>query len=364
MNQSNNNSINNASDFLEINGSLGEGGGQIIRSSLSLSLVTGRSIRITKIRAGRKKPGLLKQHLTAVSAAAEVGQAEIEGVELGAKELTFKPTGVFSGKYNWEIGSAGSTTLVAQTVLPALLMADQPSQITIRGGTHNSMAPPFDFLEQSYLPLLNQMGPRVHATLERYGFYPAGGGKLTLQIHPAPLRGFDLLERGELLRTVATAVVANLPVSIADRELNTVRRKLEWDKTAELKAVEAQGLGPGNAVMIRYEYKNVTEMVTGFGQQGVSAERVAADAVRELRNYLRCDAAVGEYLTDQWLLLVALAVWQTGQTHYFTCLPLSSHATTHIQIIQYFLGVETTSERLDSGACKLTLRRASEETSN
>jgi RNA 3'-terminal phosphate cyclase (ATP) len=347
----------NGSDFLEIDGSLGEGGGQIIRSSLALSLVTGRPIRISKIRAGRKKPGLLKQHLTGVSAAADVGQAEVHGAKLGASQLTFAPTGIFAGHFRWDIGSAGSTTLVAQTVLPALLMADQPSQITISGGTHNSMAPPFDFLEQAYLPLVNRMGPHVQATLAKYGFFPAGGGQLSLQIQPAPLRGFDLLERGKLVRQGAVAVVANLPIGIADRELDTAGRKLEWDKRAELKAIDVKGPGPGNAVMIGYEYENVTEMVTGFGQQGVSAERVAADAVREIRKYLRSDAALGEHLTDQLLLLIALAVWKTGNSHQFTCLPLSSHATTHIQIIKNFLGVQTTVEPIDEHAVRVSLER-------
>jgi RNA 3'-terminal phosphate cyclase (ATP) len=352
-----NDSYKDTQDFLEIDGSLGEGGGQIIRSSLALSLVTGRPIRLSKIRAGRKKAGLLKQHLTAVSAAAEVGRAEVDGATLGAKELTFSPTGIFAGRYRWDIGSAGSTTLVAQTVLPALLMADRPSQITISGGTHNSMAPPFDFLARSYLPLLHRLGPYVQATLEQYGFFPAGGGQFSLQIQPKPLRGFDLLDRGKLLRAGADAVVANLPVSIANCELDTIRRKLEWDETAPLNAINVPGRGPGNAVMIWYEYENVTEMVTGFGQQGVSAERVASDAVREIRQYLRSDAALGEHLTDQWLLLLALAVWRTGFTHQFTCVNLSSHATTHIQIIQYFLGVETVMERLNNGACRLTIRQ-------
>lgn len=337
----------NLSETLEIDGSFGEGGGQIIRSSLALSLVTGRPIRISRIRAGRKKPGLLKQHLTAVAAAADVGQAAVEGAFLGAKELIFIPNGIFAGHYRWEIGSAGSTTLVAQTVLPALLMADQSARIIISGGTHNSMAPPFDFLETCYVPLVNRLGPHVEVTLDKYGFFPAGGGQLTLTVQPASLRGFDLMERGKLLRCGAEAVVANLPLGIAQRELDTIRRKLDWDKHAELKATEVKGPGPGNAVMIRYEYENVTEMATGFGQQGVSAERVAADAVSEIRNYCRGEAVLGEHLTDQWLLLIALAVWQSGRSHQFTCVPLSDHSTTHIAIIEKFLGIRITREAID-----------------
>ncbi|MBL8888872.1 MAG: RNA 3'-terminal phosphate cyclase [Planctomycetaceae bacterium] len=343
-------------ELLEIDGSFGEGGGQIIRSSLALSLVTGRPIRISRIRAGRKKAGLLKQHLTAVSAATAVGQAAVEGAVLGAKELTFIPSGIFAGHYRWDIGSAGSTTLVAQTILPALLHAEGSSQIRISGGTHNSLAPPFDFLASCYLPLLHRLGPTVEATLDKYGFFPAGGGQLTLSVQPAPLRGFDLMERGKLLSFGAEAVVANLPLGIAHRELDTIRRKLEWDKHAELKATEVKGPGPGNAVMIRYQYEHVTEMATGFGQQGVSAERVAADAARELKTYLGSDAPLGEHLTDQWLLLIALAVWQTGKTHQFTCVPLSEHSTTHIAIIQQFLGIQVSYKVIEPHKVEVTLR--------
>jgi RNA 3'-terminal phosphate cyclase (ATP) len=346
---------NSPAPFLKIDGSLGEGGGQIIRSSLALSLVTGRPIRIIRIRAGRKRPGLLNQHLTAVSAAAAVGQAEVHGATLGAKELSFAPAGIFAGHYHWDIGSAGSTALVAQTVLPALLMADQPSMITIRGGTHNPMAPPFEFLTESYLPLLHRLGPRVHSKLLQHGFFPAGGGHFSMQIEPTPLRGFDLLERGMLLGKGANAIVANLPVSIAQRELDTIRRKLDWDKTATLSSRDVQGPGPGNAVMIRYEYENVTETVTGFGEQGISAERVAANAVREIRKYLRSNGAFGEYLTDQWLLLIALAVWQTGRAHQFTCVSLSDHSTTHCEIIQKFLGIRVTHVALDDSSVLVSL---------
>lgn len=342
-------------DEVEIDGSWGEGGGQIIRSALALSLVTGRPVRITRIRAGRQKPGLLRQHLTGVRAAAEVGRAAVDGDALGSGELRFAPSGIVAGHYRWDIGSAGSTTLVAQTVLPALLFADGVSQLTIVGGTHNSMAPPFDFLQAAYLPLLGRLGPRVEANLQQYGFYPAGGGQLTLKVHPSPLRGYDLLERGKLLGRSAEAVVANLPLEIALRELDTVRRRLDWDGTATLHPRQVPGPGPGNAVMIRYDFQYVSEVFTGFGQRGVSAERVAANAVRDARNYLRTDSVLGEYLTDQWLLLLALAVWQTGQAHSFRCVPLSSHSTTHLRIIEQFLGVTCTSDSRDDGSLVVTL---------
>ena len=163
--------------MIRIDGSFGEGGGQILRTSLSLSLATGKAFRIEKVRAGRERPGLLRQHLTAVLAAAEVGGAEVQGATLGSTELTFSPGAIRAGEYRFSVGTAGSGTLVFQTILPALMLAAKPSRIVIEGGTHNIAAPPFDFLARTFVPLLERMGPKVQLQFERYGFYPAGGGR-------------------------------------------------------------------------------------------------------------------------------------------------------------------------------------------
>jgi RNA 3'-terminal phosphate cyclase (ATP) len=236
--------------MIRIDGSFGEGGGQILRTSLALSLVTGQPFRSEKIRAGRKTPGLLRQPLTAVNAAARIGQAEVEGTSIGSQQLTFTPGKVAAGEYAFAVGTAGSTTLVLQTVLPALLLAASsggPSRLTLEGGTHNPFAPPFDFLARAFLPLLNRLGPRVEATLERYGFYPAGGGKLTVTIEPAArLTRLELPERGEVTERRARAVVGNLPLRIAERELKIIRRKMSWkDEWLRAEAVE-NSPGPGN----------------------------------------------------------------------------------------------------------------------
>ena len=164
--------------MLTIDGSAGEGGGQILRSTLALSLCTGTPVRITGIRAKRDRPGLMRQHLTALRAAAEVGRAEVSGAELGSREVAFHPRGAAPGEYAFNVGSAGSATLVLQTVLPALLSASAPSDLLLEGGTHNPLAPPFEFLDRAFLPLIARMGPRVSATLEARGFYPAGGGRI------------------------------------------------------------------------------------------------------------------------------------------------------------------------------------------
>src|SRR5262249_47279895 len=173
--------------MISIDGSFGEGGGQILRTALGLSLFTGQPFRIDKIRAGRKNPGLLRQHLTAVKAAAKIGQAEVTGVNIRSTQLTFSPGPVAAGDYQVAVGTAGSATLVLQSVLPALLISDdqdRQTRLTLEGGTHNPFAPPFDFLAKAFLPLLERMGARIEVRLERYGFYPAGGGRFGMPIEP------------------------------------------------------------------------------------------------------------------------------------------------------------------------------------
>lgn len=318
-----------------IDGSYGEGGGQILRTSLALSLVTGKPFRIERIRAGRKTPGLLRQHLTAVGAAAKVGRAEVTGVQVGSGELTFTPKEVVPGDYAFAIGTAGSTSLVLQTVLPALLLAAAPSVLTLEGGTHNPFAPPFDFLERAFLPLLSRMGAQLKAELECPGFYPAGGGRARFTITPAgSLAPLDLRERGEIRARRAKALVVNLPASIAERELAVIGRRLSWNAEWLRPEVIRNSCGPGNVVSIEVESEHVTEVFTGFGERGVTAEAVAEKAVKEARRYLASEVAVGEYLADQLLIPMALAGGGA-----FTTGPLSRHALTNIEIIHKFLDV-------------------------
>jgi RNA 3'-terminal phosphate cyclase (ATP) len=268
--------------MLLIDGSQGEGGGQVLRSALALSMVTGTPFRIDQIRARRAKPGLLRQHLTAVQAATQVCGAEVLGASLGSSRLDFKPGKVRPGAYAFAVGTAGSATLVLQTVLPALLTASEPSTLTLEGGTHNPFAPPFDFLARAFLPLIGPLGPRVTVALERPGFYPAGGGRFRARIEPVPKLGrLELPERGEVRTRSARALVARLPVSIAERELAVVREQLGWSG-AELRAEEIRdSAGPGNVLMLEIASEHVTEVFTGFGEKGRRAEDVARQAVEE-----------------------------------------------------------------------------------
>ena len=184
--------------MLELDGSFGEGGGQILRTSLALSLITGTPFRIIRIRANRSKPGLRRQHLTAVRAAARVGNAQVEGDAVNSAELKFRPGKVTGGNYVFDVGTAGSTTLVFQAILPALLTTPEPSTLTLIGGTHNHGGPPWDFLHTVFLPVLAKMGGRVTKDIERLGFAPGGGGRWTARIEPSTLTPLSLHHRGAL----------------------------------------------------------------------------------------------------------------------------------------------------------------------
>ncbi|MCA8956181.1 MAG: RNA 3'-terminal phosphate cyclase [Planctomycetes bacterium] len=324
-------------DPLLIDGSLGEGGGQILRSALALSLVTGRPFRIERIRHNRRKPGLMRQHLTAVQAAARIGCAEIEGASVGSSELCFTPAALEPGEYHFAIGTAGSTALVLQAVLPALLVARGPSRVVIEGGTHNPNAPPFEFLARAFLPLLARMGAKVDIQLERHGFYPAGGGRIAVDVQPVGPAGLGVLhlhERGAAVRREAVAMVANLSRDIAKRELKVIGRKFDFAENELRIQPITDSQGPGNLLSVAFEFEHVTEVFTGAGEAGKPAEHVAGDVVHEARAYLASDAPVGRHLADQLLLPMAMA--GAGS---FRALPLSRHARTNIEIVERFLPV-------------------------
>ncbi len=339
--------------MIHIDGAQGEGGGQVLRTSLALALVTGQAFEITQIRAGRKRPGLMRQHLTAAQAAARVGAAQAEGLTLGSQRLTFAPQAVLPGVYHFAVGTAGSATLVLQTVLPPLLLADGPSTLVLEGGTHNPYAPPFDFLQKSFLPLVGRMGPRVTVELEQRGFYPAGGGRFVAHVEPAPrLTPIDLLERGEVLRRRATAVVVNLPRHIAEREIEVLRASLSLNADEMAVEITGKGPGPGNAVMVELHSEHVTEVVTGFGERGRRAEDVARRVAEEVEAYLVANVPVGGHLADQLLVPMALAGGGSFRTQ-----RLSKHARTNMAVIRHFLDVEITATQEDAGVWRIDVRR-------
>ncbi len=322
--------------FLKIDGSQGEGGGQILRTSLALSVITGTPIHIENVRAGRKKPGLMRQHLTAVLSAAELCDAEVTGATLRSGELRFRPGELRSGEYKFSVGTAGSACLVFQTVLPPLLMADGPSRVVFEGGTHNPMSPPFDFIARCFVPMLSRMGASVQVQLERPGFFPAGGGRFVATVEPwTDKRAIELINGGTVRACRARALVAQLEGAIGHRELRVVRDELGWQREdCEVEVID-NSAGPGNVLFCEVEREQVTEVVTAFGQKGVPAEKVGKQAAREVQRYLDADVPVGEHLADQLMLPMALA----GGGRYRT-LPLTLHSRTNKKIIKMFLDVE------------------------
>jgi len=237
--------------MITIDGSEGEGGGQILRTSLALSLVTSQPFRMERIRARRQKSGLLRQHLTAVEAAKTVGCADVAGATMNSQTLDFRPGPVTPGNYRFAVGTAGSATLVLQTVLPSLLTASGTSTLTLEGGTHNPMAPPFDFLARSFVPLIQRMGPRVELELRRPGFYPAGGGRFHARIEPVKrLSRLVLTERGAIHGRRARAWLSKLTPEVAERELAVVREELRWRAEECGVEVVTHPKGPGNALVM------------------------------------------------------------------------------------------------------------------
>ncbi len=319
-----------------IDGAFGEGGGQILRTSLALSLVTGQPFRIEAIRANRKKPGLRQQHLTTVNAATQVGSAHVRGNRLGSMELTFAPQQVVPGHYHFVVGTAGSSTLVLQTLLPALLTAPTRSELILEGGTHNPLAPSFDFLEKTFLPILHRMGGNITVSLERPGFYPAGGGEFSALIEPtAQLSRLHLLERGSIRRCSAAALLSKLPRHIGERELSLLERELGWP-ALNLTIDEVQNpYGPGNALIAKVECEHITTVFTGFGERGVRAETVARRLAGEIREYLDAGVPVDRHLTDQLILPMAMA----GGGAFRTLAP-TQHTLTNIQVVKQFLDVD------------------------
>ena len=337
--------------MLTVDGSYGEGGGQVLRTSLALAMITRQNVHIKNIRASRSNPGLQHQHLTAVNAAVEISSAEVEGNQLRSRELTFRPNKVQPGKYHFSVGTAGSCMLVLQTVLPPLMLAESKSTLTLEGGTHNPFAPPFDFLDRCFLSLLKKIGPCVELELQRAGFYPAGGGLCNVSIEPSrfPLRSIEIIERGKLLNQQLIAILSKLPTSIGERELDTAGRLLGWPQNARsIQVVDSPG--QGNVLLLHAEFENVSELVTGFGKLNVPAEFVAKKAAREMKAYLASDAPVGSHLADQ--LLVPLAIGNGG---IFRCTETSQHTLTNIHTIKSFIEKEIRSEPQPDGTVLITI---------
>jgi RNA 3'-terminal phosphate cyclase (ATP) len=329
--------------MIELDGSAGEGGGQVLRSALTLSMITGQPFRITNIRARRSKPGLLRQHLIAVQASAGISGAQGTDAEVGSKELTFVPEQVKSGEYQFAIGTAGSCTLVLQTILPALLYGGAPSTVRISGGTHNPMAPPVQFLQRAYGRVLASMGARVEIDIVRSGFYPAGGGVVVASVTPcAALQPIELLSRGKRVAGYAESIVAGVPDSVARRELECIGAGMGWSKPQLLVRSLPAEQGPGNALLVTLEHEYVTEVFAAFGAKMVRAETVAKTVLQETRRYIASNGAVGEHGRPDH------AAARFGRWRMLFDRVVSQHAITNAEIIGRFLPVSIGFEEGDN----------------
>ncbi|MGQ0799729.1 MAG: RNA 3'-terminal phosphate cyclase [Pseudomarimonas sp.] len=322
---------------LNIDGSAGEGGGQVLRTALSLAILLQRPLSITRIRAGRAKPGLMRQHLAAVKAAQAISAADVVGATLGSSELQFEPQALSAGSYHIDIGSAGSASLVLQTVLPPLLRADGHSRLAITGGTHNMLAPSTCFLQRCFLPQLAKMGASVQLEVEREGLFPAGGGQIVVHIQPQPLTPITLTERGERLEFGAQALLAAVPSHVASRELAVLAE--HYPQVQAMSTIRQLGgrTGPGNVLSFWATFAHVSELVTCYGERGVSAEKVASTACALMAGYLDSAAVVGEHLADQLLL----PMWLAGGGEFITG-RVSQHLQSNAELIAGITGARIT----------------------
>lgn len=324
-----------------IDGAYGEGGGQVLRTSLSLAIITNQPIRIERIRAGRQKPGLAAQHLTAVRAAAAICQAEVRGDTLGSMTLKFIPGGsAQAGSYTFDVtqaregGSAGAVTLVLQTILLPLALADGNSEVILRGGTHVSFSPSFSYIEQVYLPMLSRMGVQAEVKLNAWGWYPQGGGEVELRVSSGTkLNGFNLLERGDLRQVRGLAAVTQLPSHIPQRMAMRAENLLH---DANLKAVvqplRERGVAPGAGLFLTAEYENSLAGFGASGRVGLPAEKVAEMACEELLDFHKTGAPVDVHLADQLLLPAALA----SEDSQYRVAEITTHLTTNAWVIEQF----------------------------
>ena len=331
--------------LIEIDGTRGEGGGQLVRGALALAVATGRGFRIQDIRRTRSRPGLMRQHLTAVAAAAAICDAHVEGAGIGATTLVFEPGAVRAGDHAFAIGTAGSCVLVLQAIVPALARLAAPSRIAITGGTHNPLAPTFEFLRDALAPQLAVIGWTIDYTLVRHGFYPAGGGELVAAIAPAsPAQRLVLVERGARISHAARAAISHLPRRIAARELEILCARLNWDLDPRAIVTIEDSPGPGNFAEATVRYANVTEVVTSIGERQRSAEQVASACADEMQRYLRATAPVGEHLLDQ--LLVPLALAAGGELHAIRWTP---HAEAQRELLRAWFARDVDVVRGDDG---------------
>jgi len=325
--------------MIQIDGSFGEGGGQIVRTSLTLSLITGKPFEIYNIRARRKRPGLQPQHLKCVEAATLISDSKVKGNQKGSIHLIFNPGQVLPGDYRIDIGTAGSISLVLHTVYLPLALAEGESHLTITGGTHVLWSPTFHFLSLHWLNFLEQIGFNIKLKMDRAGFYPKGDGKVRIEILPvSDLKPLLILNRGELEKIIGISAVANLDFSIAERQRNQSLKRLErmgYDPQISIEKMPSRY--KNTMMLLKAIFENGIGCFTALGAIGKRAEKVADESVDELLEYLNSTGAIDKYLTDQLILPLSLI----EEESIFSTSKITNHLMTNVEVIKKFLNIQT-----------------------
>jgi RNA 3'-terminal phosphate cyclase (ATP) len=327
--------------LIVIDGSYGEGGGQILRTSLSLSAILGQSIRIENIRAGRKKPGLQPQHLTAARAVARICSGRLIGGEVGSVTLELHPKAVEPGDYVFDVSevkaSAGSVNLIFQTVLLPLALARKPSRLTIKGGTHVPWSPPANFIDEIYLPAISRMGVRTFYRMIKAGYYPIGGGEVQVEILPTDVLCPIRLDERPTGNVTCFSAVSNLPESIAERQMTEAVSCLGSIGVKTVEVIdEYESPGKGTLVFILFRGDDIRAGSTALGERGKPAEKVAREACNEFIDWWKSGQAVDKHLADQLVVPMSLAAGESG----FTTVEITQHLVTNIHTVRQFLPVE------------------------
>lgn len=338
---------------IKIDGSYGEGGGQILRTALALSCVLQQEIEIYNIRKGRKVPGLQAQHLTCVRAAKAISEAEVEGDSLKSQVLRFSPKKIKGGNLFFDVGTAGSVCLVLQSILLPLSLADFHSELKLKGGTHVPFSPPVTYFQKVLFPLLKRLGFSLSIEIRKWGWYPKGGGEVICEVKPVEkIKPLNLMERGKLLSLSGLSVVSNLPLSIAQRQKTEAERIMKekgFDLVAEI--LDAPSVGKGTFFFILASFENSLAGFSSLGTIGKRAEEVSADACKSFLDYIKASAAIEEHLADQLIPFLALAEGESS----FSVSRISQHLLTNIWITQQFLPVKIEVKGKENQPGKVTI---------
>jgi RNA 3'-terminal phosphate cyclase (ATP) len=325
---------------IEIDGSYGEGGGQILRTALALSAILKKPFTIHRIRSRRKNPGLQAQHLEAVEALARITEAQTEGVRFGSQKITFIPQKIVPGDYQIEVRTAGSVTLLLQAIFLPLCLSGGISKVTLIGGTHVPWSPSFHYLSEVFLPTLRWMGVSVGTAIEKWGFFPGGGGKIQLNIDPVhELRPISLVNRGSLKLIRGISAASHLPKHVAERQreqaLDRIPRNLKIDTEITIQQ-DVPSNRPGSFLFLLAEYEKVFAGFSSLGSRGKPAERVADEALDSLKDFMESDGCIDPHLADQLIPFMAVAKGSSS----FSTTRVTEHLLTNLWVISHFLGVK------------------------